>query len=52
MAVRAMKRSQEERADRHDLFKDALEKSKGDERFKTVSQWFGQGVMGSGSAIE
>ncbi|KAK8094198.1 WD40 repeat-like protein [Apiospora hydei] len=51
-AVRAMKRSQEERADRHDLFKDALTKSKGDDRFKTVAQWFGQGVMGSGSAIE
>lgn len=51
MAVRAMKRSQEERADRHDLFKEALEKSKpGDERFKTVTQWFGQGVMDSGLA--
>lgn len=46
-AVRAMKRSQDERADRHDLFKDALEK--GDERFKTVAQWFGQGVMGAGT---
>ncbi|CAJ2510811.1 Uu.00g064360.m01.CDS01 [Anthostomella pinea] len=43
-AVRAMKRSQDERADRHDLFKDALER--GDDRFKTVAQWFGQGVMG------
>ncbi|KAI8634014.1 vacuolar protein sorting protein-like protein [Xylariaceae sp. FL1651] len=43
-AVRAMKRGQEERAERHDLFRDALEK--GDERFKTVAQWFGQGVMG------
>ncbi|KAI3320675.1 vacuolar protein sorting protein-like protein [Xylariaceae sp. AK1471] len=43
-AVRAMKRGQEERAERHDLFRDAL--SKGDERFKTVAQWFGQGVMG------
>jgi hypothetical protein len=51
MAVRAMKRSQEERADRHDLFKDALAKGKGDERFKTVSQWFGQGVMGSGASV-
>ncbi|OTA88593.1 hypothetical protein M434DRAFT_398962 [Hypoxylon sp. CO27-5] len=46
-AVRAMKRSQDERADRHDLFKDALEK--GDDRFKTVAQWFGQGVMGAGT---
>ncbi|KAI0181715.1 vacuolar protein sorting-associated protein 11 [Hypoxylon sp. FL1284] len=48
-AVRAMKRGQDERADRHDLFKDALEK--GDERFKTVARWFGQGVLGP-SVIE
>ncbi|KAH8677781.1 vacuolar protein sorting protein-like protein [Xylariales sp. PMI_506] len=47
-AVRAMKQSQEERAGRHDLFKDALEKGTGDERFRTVAQWFGQGVMSSG----
>ncbi|KAI1741110.1 vacuolar protein sorting protein-like protein [Xylaria scruposa] len=46
-AVRAMKRGQEERAERHDLFRDAL--SKDDERFKTVAQWFGQGVMGAGA---
>ncbi|KAI1184268.1 vacuolar protein sorting protein-like protein [Nemania serpens] len=46
-AVRAMKRGQEERAERHDLFQDALSKS--DERFKTVAQWFGQGVMGTSS---
>ncbi|KAI1844197.1 hypothetical protein JX266_009681 [Neoarthrinium moseri] len=51
MAVRAMKRSQEERADRHDLFKDALDKGKGDERFKTVAQWFGQGVMSAGAGV-
>lgn len=55
-AVRAMKRSQDERADRHDLFRDALDKSGGgsrggggagggEDRFKTVAQWFGQGVM-------
>ncbi|GAP85644.1 putative vacuolar membrane protein [Rosellinia necatrix] len=44
-AVKAMKRGQEERAERHDLFRDAL--SRGDERFKTVAQWFGQGVMGA-----
>lgn len=49
-AVRAMKRSQDERADRHDLFQDALKKSssRGEERFKVVAQWFGQGVMGAG----
>lgn len=50
-AVRAMKRGQEERADRHDLFKDALQKGKGDERFKTVAQWFGQGVMSAGVSL-
>lgn len=44
-AVKAMKRGQEERAERHDLFRDAL--SKDDDRFKTVAQWFGQGVMGA-----
>ena len=55
-AVRAMKRSQDERADRHDLFRDALDRSGGgsragggagggEDRFKTVAQWFGQGVM-------
>ncbi|KAI1341786.1 vacuolar protein sorting protein-like protein [Xylariaceae sp. FL0016] len=49
-AVRAMKRSQDERADRHDLFTDALEK--GDERFKTVAQFFGQGVMGVPGGLE
>ncbi|KAF3025668.1 hypothetical protein E8E14_013787 [Neopestalotiopsis sp. 37M] len=47
MTVRAMKQSQEERADRHDLFKDDLSKGKGDERFKTVARWFSQGVMSS-----
>ncbi|KAI1269952.1 hypothetical protein F5Y18DRAFT_414755 [Xylariaceae sp. FL1019] len=45
-AVRSMKRGQEERSERHDLFKDGLEK--GDERFKVVAQWFGQGVMEGG----
>ncbi|KAI0156561.1 vacuolar protein sorting protein-like protein [Xylariaceae sp. FL1272] len=48
-AVRSMKRGQEERSERHDLFKDALEK--GDERFKVVAQWFGQGVM-EGSGVD
>ncbi|KAI1488971.1 vacuolar protein sorting protein-like protein [Biscogniauxia mediterranea] len=51
-AVRAMKRSQDERAGRHDLFRDALEKGKGDDRFKTVAQWFGQGVMSAGVGLE
>ncbi|KAI1078516.1 vacuolar protein sorting protein-like protein [Whalleya microplaca] len=50
-AVRAMKRSQDERADRHDLFRDALEK-RGEDRFKTVAQWFGQGVLGGVGGLE
>ncbi|ORY56078.1 vacuolar membrane protein [Pseudomassariella vexata] len=50
-AVRAMKQSQDERAGRHDVFKDALEKGKGDDRFKTVAQWFGQGVMSGGGSV-
>ncbi|KAH7021144.1 vacuolar membrane protein [Microdochium trichocladiopsis] len=53
-AVRAMKARQDEWSTRHDLFRDALEKGGkggasgggGEDRFKTVSGWFGQGVMG------
>lgn len=50
MAVKAMKRRQEESAERHDLFKVALAKGKGDERFKTVAEWFGHGIMNGGGA--
>lgn len=42
--IRAIKRGQEENADRHELFKDELERS--DDRFATVAEWFGRGVMG------
>ena len=42
--IRALKKSQEENAERHELFKDDLERS--EDRFKTVSEWFGRGVMG------
>lgn len=41
--VRAIKRAQEESATRNDLFADALGRS--GERFGTVSEWFGRGVM-------
>ncbi|AEO62020.1 hypothetical protein MYCTH_2312908 [Thermothelomyces thermophilus ATCC 42464] len=41
--IRALKKSQEENAERHELFKDDLERS--EDRFKTVSEWFGRGVM-------
>ncbi|KAF2460758.1 vacuolar protein sorting protein 11 [Lineolata rhizophorae] len=41
--VRAIRKAQEESAGRHDMFLDALRRS-GD-RFATVSEWFGRGVM-------
>ncbi|KAL2160790.1 hypothetical protein VTH06DRAFT_987 [Thermothelomyces fergusii] len=41
--IRALKKSQEENAERHELFRDDLERS--EDRFKTVSEWFGRGVM-------
>jgi hypothetical protein len=44
--IRALRRNQEERAEKHDLFKDDLERS--DERFRTVADWFGRGVMNVG----
>lgn len=48
--IRAIKRGQEENADRHELFKDELERS--DDRFATVAEWFGRGVMGVPQNIE
>jgi hypothetical protein len=41
--VRAMRRARDEAADRGDVFMDALAKS-GD-RFGTIGEWFGRGVM-------
>jgi hypothetical protein len=41
--IRALKKSQEENAERHELFGDDLERS--EDRFRTVSEWFGRGVM-------
>jgi len=44
--VKAIRRAQEESADRHDMFVDALGRSR--DKFGTVSEWFGRGVMGKG----
>ncbi|KAK9237765.1 hypothetical protein V1525DRAFT_403283 [Lipomyces kononenkoae] len=41
--IRAIRRAQDDMADRHDLFKAALEE--GDDKFKVVSDFFGRGVM-------
>lgn len=41
--IRALKKSQEDNAERHELFKDDLERS--EDRFRTVAEWFGRGVM-------
>lgn len=42
--VKAIRRAQIESADRHDLFQDALKRSK--DGFAVISEWFGRGVMG------
>ncbi|KAI9836467.1 MAG: hypothetical protein M1819_001499 [Sarea resinae] len=41
--IRAIRKAQEESADRHDMFQDALQRSR--DRFSTVSEFFGRGVM-------
>lgn len=48
--IRAIKRNQEESADKHELFKDELERS--DDRFATVAGWYGRGVMGVQQNLE
>lgn len=48
--TRAIKRAQDESASKHDLFLDALGKS-GD-KFGTISEWFGRGVMRSGLSVD
>lgn len=48
--VRQIKRAQEESAGRHELFQDALGRSS--DRFGTISDWFGRGVMGVQTAAE
>lgn len=41
--VRAIKRSQDVSKDKHDVFKGALDRSR--DRFGTVAEWVGRGVM-------
>ncbi|KAL9085048.1 MAG: hypothetical protein Q9165_007789 [Trypethelium subeluteriae] len=48
--VRAVRKAQEESAERHELFLDALRRSR--DGFATIGEWFGRGVMGAASTIE
>lgn len=49
--IRQIRQAQEESADRHDLFLDAL--SRGQDRFGTIGDWFGRGVVSvPGAAAE
>ncbi|KAL8841184.1 MAG: hypothetical protein Q9170_001038 [Blastenia crenularia] len=41
--IRAFRKAQEESADRHEMFQDALQRSR--DKFGTVSEFFGRGVM-------
>ncbi|KAI9803396.1 MAG: hypothetical protein M1833_000915 [Piccolia ochrophora] len=41
--IKAIRRAQDESADRHDMFQDALQRSR--DRFGTISEFFGRGVM-------
>ena len=47
--IRAIRRVQDESADRHDMFREALTRSK--DKFSTISEFFGRGVM-SGPAVD
>ena len=44
--IRAIRRAQEDSAERHDMFLEALRRSR--DRFGTVAEFFGRGVMGVG----
>ena len=46
--IKAIRQAQVESAERHDLFTDALNRSK--DKFGTISEWFGRGVLGTGGA--
>lgn len=48
--IRAMRRAQLENAEKSDIYRDALARS--DDRFKTVSEFFGRGVMSVGSLVD
>lgn len=42
--IRAIRKAQDESADRHDMFQDALQRSH--DRFGTIAEFFGRGVLG------
>ncbi|KAK2046690.1 vacuolar membrane protein [Colletotrichum somersetense] len=46
--IRALRKTQMETAGKHELFKAELERS--EDRFATIAEWFGRGVMGPPSA--
>ena len=48
--IRAIKRAHEESADRHDMFLDALARS--NDKFGTISEFFGRGVMDLPPVVE
>lgn len=48
--IRAIRKAQDESADRHDMFMDALARS--DDKFGTISEFFGRGVMEVPTTIE
>ncbi|TQN70843.1 Vacuolar protein sorting-associated protein 11-like protein, partial [Colletotrichum shisoi] len=46
--IRALRKTQIETASKHELFKAELERS--EDRFSTIAEWFGRGVMGAPNA--
>ncbi|KAH8601223.1 vacuolar protein sorting protein-like protein [Bisporella sp. PMI_857] len=48
--IRAIRRAQDESVDRHDMFLDALARSS--DKFGTISEFFGRGVMDVPTAVE
>ena len=48
--IRAIRKAQDESAERHDMFLDALSRSRN--KFATVSEWFGRGVMSAAPVVE
>ena len=41
--IRSFRKAQEDSADKHDMFQDALQRSR--DKFGTISEFFGRGVM-------
>ncbi|MCJ1311962.1 hypothetical protein MMC25_005636 [Agyrium rufum] len=48
--IRAIRRAQEDSADRHEMFQEALKRSR--EKFGTIGEFFGRGVMGASGVGE